>query len=157
MTSLFSPALLLCSFRVHLMHLIVQIFFLSFSVQIPERTLLPYWIITHVAAKLCVLLGLLDKIQIACLYIRSQLCIWSKGREKVLVVGNMATLIQGTARATSLSTAGNGRMKPVVLWKKNWPIQDIFDNSPFQTPNSPEMLLPRRLKKGSAVVAASLK
>ena len=48
------------------MHLMVLIDFGgSFPVQIPERTLLPYLIITPVAAELRVLLGLLDKIQIA--------------------------------------------------------------------------------------------
>lgn len=45
--------------------------FLEVPVQIPERTLSPYLVTTSVAAELCALLGLLDKVQFGCLYIKS--------------------------------------------------------------------------------------
>lgn len=138
-----------------LLVVLIDFCFWSFSVQIPEITLMPCLIVAPVVAELCVLLELLDKIQMACLYIRSQLYIRSEGREKALVTGNRVILVQGTAWGHF--------PQPSQEWEdeascplNNWPIPNTLCRSPFQILNNTEMLLPRRLREGRAAMATTL-
>lgn len=97
-TSLFSPAVLLCSFHVHLMHLIVQIFSLSFSVQIQKELYCPIESSLLLMQSFVYYWGYLTKFRLPAFISGVSYAFDPRAEKGSCSRELMATLIQGTAK-----------------------------------------------------------